>query len=112
MHLRKRAASGVLIAVMIVSLLSAMTVTAGATSVTTGSTIDVVFDANAPDGHVGSLDGRRHKIKSVSAIGFGAEVEQMAAYRPKCIFLGWYTDPWDGEKITRETSGSILRKCS
>ena len=72
MHLRKRAASGVLIAVMIVSLLSAMTVTAGATSVTTGSTIDVVFDANAPDGHVGSLDGRRHKIKSVSAIGFGA----------------------------------------
>lgn len=109
MHLRKRAASCVLIAAMIVSLLSAMTVTAGATSVTTGSTIDVVFDANAPDGHVGSLDGRRHKIKSVSAIGFGAEVEQMAAYRPKCIFLGWYTDPWDGEKITRETSETVTR---
>ncbi|MBO4626395.1 MAG: hypothetical protein J5645_00250 [Lachnospiraceae bacterium] len=104
MQRKQRAVSLTIVLAMLVCLFSQMTERADAISVSLGSTVEVIFDSNAPDGHVGTLNGEAQKTKTISSIEYGASVEQTPAYRPKCIFLGWYTDPWDGERVTAETA--------
>jgi len=90
---------------MLVGLLSVVTgQQAAAMHVLPLSSVEVIFDANAEDGHVGSLDGESVRTKEIDTIGYGASVEAVQAYRPLYIFLGWYTDPWGGERVTAEST--------
>ena len=102
MRMMKRAITVLLVLVLAVSALPAATKRADAQIITI-LPMTVLFDANAEDAHVGTLKGEAKQFVTINAARFGAEVTNKPAYRPMHIFLGWYTSPWGGEKVTADT---------